>query len=1208
MVSSRLLLPIALLGWCVGAHAQQVNTLVQFPAGQPRQIALGYPVPVPIDSVTPVAGFRSYASLRARLADLALRSPDLRMEVVGTTLKGRPIEAWVLGDADGLAGSGAPAPGMLLNATIHAREWQAPEVAVGIVERFTHGADDFGMVRFLLDEMRTVVIPVFNVDGFLMTQNNPDQVWVGADPSQVSSPRDGRMRRKNLRAADEDFASVADHLQGVDLNRNFEPFWASNNSSSSDSRSLVHHGAAPRSEPESQALVNAVSLIGAARLRVFEDIHSFGEVMNTVRRGAARSDGQTALLAGRFAAHHAAINGGRFYDDLPNPNGTGIGTTSEYFAYTYQIPTWTLELEPGQNGSSEYGSAGWHHDGFVLPASEITRLRERMAETHVLLAYHVAGPAILQAVRLIARDSGSLVAESRWRADSAGGRVRESTVHAPLRSAGQYRLWLAFDRPLRVAAADGTAALFPGQTGVVQPAVSLRLEGGASVAVTDGRWALSPGAQSGEVFDRYRGDAWSADFDLPAFNGAAPGFALSVDVTDAIGRRLDARPQTVADWRNGAWSAYENTAGVAGDLGGADEQQSFAALAGTVWIATGSSTHVAEGEVGALLLERASGAAPGSVQLSYSGGLSGPAELRLDSTRTTVPLRVAEDAVVADSRDREATVSVQVAGQATLIARISIRDNDTATERVWQALDTASLAQALATELSAGSRLTVQLQPGGRYVLTEPLPELRGKLRLQGQRALLVPAAGRSLRLLRVAVGAEVQVEDLRLEGGAGLDSDGGQLQSAGRLVLQRVESTGASGRCGGVLHSSGHLVVERSSFSAARAVSGGVFCIAAGTAAITSSTIVDARADRGGVLLNRGASTLDFLTLDGNAVADGGALLDSPEGSVQLAASVLSSSTGAQCAGSVQSSGDNLLHPGRCNEQSADFLASEALLAAPVDGTQVRLLRSGPWDSRMPLTCSGLDQSGLPRPQQGRCEAGARERDAIAPVPGLWWTPSRSGQGVDLKRAGDGLLALVYTYDQDGRPLLYTAQGPYTGPNWRGPLLRWRQAPVSLLPESTVVGELSLDFSDARHAALRLSLDGGATASYGLEAFSFGDESDPARLLERTYSGASRYGLSYARHGDTPFALLYAYDAAQVLRWASGEQTSDPATLKLRSFTGSCPACSYAPPVASDAGELRLFGNGLDVAEGDFALRFGNGAGGALLREAAALERLDAP
>ena len=71
-------------------------------------IPLGYPVPVPISSLTPVDGFRSYDSLLALHQDLALTEDNVTALNIGSTLVGRDIWAYSIGDAndqtvDGLA-------------------------------------------------------------------------------------------------------------------------------------------------------------------------------------------------------------------------------------------------------------------------------------------------------------------------------------------------------------------------------------------------------------------------------------------------------------------------------------------------------------------------------------------------------------------------------------------------------------------------------------------------------------------------------------------------------------------------------------------------------------------------------------------------------------------------------------------------------------------------------------------------------------------------------------------------------------------------------------------------------------------------------------------------------------------------------------------------------------------------------------------------
>ena len=85
-------------------------------------IALGYPPPVPVASLTPVAGFREYDSLFARHQSLLMLNDEVDGEVVGQTLSGRDIWAYVIGDPDGATAEGFAEPAVLVNGGIHARE------------------------------------------------------------------------------------------------------------------------------------------------------------------------------------------------------------------------------------------------------------------------------------------------------------------------------------------------------------------------------------------------------------------------------------------------------------------------------------------------------------------------------------------------------------------------------------------------------------------------------------------------------------------------------------------------------------------------------------------------------------------------------------------------------------------------------------------------------------------------------------------------------------------------------------------------------------------------------------------------------------------------------------------------------------------------------------------------------------------------------
>jgi len=547
-------------------------------------VALGYPVPLPVDSQTPVAGFRSYAALEARLQDLALGSDYLSRQSLGDSFRSRPIPVYLAGDDDALTVEGFAEPAALINGGIHAREWASPEVVTGLVERLLDRAATPGLERYLLENLKLLVIPVLNVDGFLQTQRYPDralQTEFAGDPQNENYPRDGRMQRKNMRDKDEILCAAADPactvkdgMAGVDLNRNNAPWRTTSQGSgqsSSNPASLVYHGTADASEPEVRALQAAAALGPAARLRMYIDVHSFSRIYYGVNTGNARRDALAASLAGVMRA----VNGNAYGYD-PTPAGVGIGSTDEYFAYTVQIPAYTLEIEPGPNGAIQYGGFGYSHDGFILPANQIDRVRRELADATLLGLYRQAGPPSVRAVEIRERDSGTPVFVAQWQRNDAGHRQLAVSTRGTLRNDVDYRLWIAFNKPMRVRDSGGAIANYRGQSVALAP--SLRLEGldsgGASFSQTldtpVSGWRRDVGAAPLAL--RYGDDAYVTEFRVPAAMALAGArrINLRVDVADLSGQRLDANPATAIDWSGGAWSAYENGSGEAGDSGGED--------------------------------------------------------------------------------------------------------------------------------------------------------------------------------------------------------------------------------------------------------------------------------------------------------------------------------------------------------------------------------------------------------------------------------------------------------------------------------------------------------------------------------------------------------------------------------------------------------------------------------------------------------------
>jgi len=584
----RTALLVTSLWLCPAAMAQVLTEWVETnPANDPAKIALGYPTPIPVNTPLPFDGFRTYAGLHMRHQDLAMTTPWVHGVEIGTTQKGRTIWAYRLGDEDFETIYGLPEPATLTNGGIHSREWQTQEVVTGILELIATHEDDNHFYDYLRENVNMIVIPSLNTDGFMQTQRFPAQNYLQSDISDpAGSPRDGRMRRKNMLGADEDLFTVGDHLRGVDLNRNNAPYWNTTSSSSSDNRSLVHHGAFAQSEPETQALDVAANLGPVEQLRLYTDVHSFSQVHFWQTNGNTRLSTLTESVLNLFTQHHQAFPAGKFYafnNQANVPNNSGIGVTAEYFTHAYQVPSWTLEVEPSRGhpnlpgAGADYGGENVNgHDGFILPDSQIKRVREQLAQTFAAVYYRQAGPANIQAMRFIDVETNAVVFEAEWdRIDDSTRSLYRNQIQ-PLQIDREYIFWVAYSKPMRWRT-NGVVSAFPGVSSGF-----LNVFGGTDV----GSQTLTTNISSITWLDRsgdapngylnYEDDAVAIAFIYPldanndfTVDGQVEGVIRNL-TWDMTGTLIDSNPATVPYWANGHWNNVENSAGADGDFGGED--------------------------------------------------------------------------------------------------------------------------------------------------------------------------------------------------------------------------------------------------------------------------------------------------------------------------------------------------------------------------------------------------------------------------------------------------------------------------------------------------------------------------------------------------------------------------------------------------------------------------------------------------------------
>jgi hypothetical protein len=538
-----------------------------------NNIALGYDVPLPVDSLTAIDGYRSYESLHAQHQALDVLSPGVEGIVVGQTVAGRDIWAYRVGDPDSQTPDGGTEAAALINGTIHAREWQAPEAVTELFEQLTEISADGGFGEYLYENVNVVILPVLNVDGFLQTQRFPDR-----STASELQPRDGRMRRKNLRhsssgsAVDEDLDQTADNFLGVDLNRNNPDGFGQNGGSSSGTTSIVYRGTQPQSEPEIAALLEAVALGPASRLRLYTDTHSFSQIFITPITGASRRDRITRSLVGTM---QMVLNGKYRYGQSTD----FIGLTSEYFANELMIPAWTLEIEPLTPGvyGTDHG-----HSGFILPNTEVARMRNEVSAMLIAALYAQADKPALLAARIRDAETGDIRYEASWGGAETGRQLTVSRNQALLPGRA-YRLWLGFNKPMRWRNQAGALADFRGLSAPGMPEIGIQfpqlpVDEDISIPAPSTAWKQEDGPDG---VLRYRDDALEVTFTVPAsLSISAPTpMVIAVDTTDITRSRLDADPSTRVTWINGHWSGYEDETGAAGDQGGTDCQfQSFVAM------------------------------------------------------------------------------------------------------------------------------------------------------------------------------------------------------------------------------------------------------------------------------------------------------------------------------------------------------------------------------------------------------------------------------------------------------------------------------------------------------------------------------------------------------------------------------------------------------------------------------------------------------
>ena len=198
-----------------------------------------------------MAGFWTLQEVHGRLQQMV--DDDLddvvadRIDTIGTTLQGRPIEALRLGRT---VAEPDTRPAVFFSALTHAREPGGMQALMYFADHLLQGYGSDPVATHLLDDRVIVIVPIVNPDGYLRNQNT----------YFTSGGASFGLWRKNARDNDSD--GDVDNADGVDINRNYGFQWGLDNIGSSPTPSAENYrGSSAFSEPETQAQRNAVNAL-----------------------------------------------------------------------------------------------------------------------------------------------------------------------------------------------------------------------------------------------------------------------------------------------------------------------------------------------------------------------------------------------------------------------------------------------------------------------------------------------------------------------------------------------------------------------------------------------------------------------------------------------------------------------------------------------------------------------------------------------------------------------------------------------------------------------------------------------------------------------------------------------------------------------------------------------------------------------------------
>ncbi len=320
--------------------------------------------------------YRVYEDYQRELKELVDRNPGLvRPRPIATrTFQGRELQAIEIAQDVERTDDGRPV--FLLNGMHHAREWPSPESIMEFAHDLVGGAGgrDARISRILRD-VRVVLMPLTNADGFIVSRGAPDiDPDAATDVGYAYQTLTGVVllggslsyKRKNCNpvgiVADAPELLPCEFAIGVDNNRNYGESWGGPGASSNP-LDQSFRGSAPFSEPETRAFRELYSQLNATMMITTHNVAAL-----VLRPPGLRADG--------FAPEEPQLK------QLGDAMAAATGYTSQY--------GWQLYDTTGTTDDWAYAaSAGF---GYTIEMGPEDGVFHGAYQRHVVDQYAGAGP------------------------------------------------------------------------------------------------------------------------------------------------------------------------------------------------------------------------------------------------------------------------------------------------------------------------------------------------------------------------------------------------------------------------------------------------------------------------------------------------------------------------------------------------------------------------------------------------------------------------------------------------------------------------------------------------------------------------------------------------------------------------------------------------------------------------------------------------